>query len=68
MINPSVTQQAAQDVLERLLEKEVITQREKKIMQSAIERDTLAVPLPARDKVRARILTAMLTTLKYLNK
>ncbi|HLR74303.1 MAG TPA: CtsR family transcriptional regulator [Virgibacillus sp.] len=68
MINPKVTQQSAVDVLERLLEKEVITEREAKIILSAISREVLAFKLPLRDEVRARILTAMLTSLKYLNK
>lgn len=68
MINPTVSQQAAIDVLERLSEKKVITEREKKIIFSAIDRNTLAFKLPLRDEIRARILTAMLTSLKYLNK
>ncbi|HLS08861.1 CtsR family transcriptional regulator [Lentibacillus sp.] len=68
MINPNVSQQAALDVLERLLEEELITKREVKIMLSAIDRETLAFQLPLRDEVRSRILTSMLTTLKYLNK
>lgn len=68
MINPKVDQQAANHVLSRLLEKEVITKREEKLILSAISRDTLAFQLPLRDEVRARILTAMLTSLKYLNK
>lgn len=68
MINPTVSQQAALDVLGRLLEKEIITEREGRLMLSAIERNTLAFKLPLRDEIRARILTAMLTTLKYLDK
>ncbi|HLR09202.1 MAG TPA: CtsR family transcriptional regulator [Bacillota bacterium] len=68
MINPTVTQQAAIDVLERLLEEEIITEREVKIMAGVIDRETLAFKLPLRDEVRARILTSMLQTLKYLNK
>ncbi|QKY70918.1 CtsR family transcriptional regulator [Lentibacillus sp. CBA3610] len=67
MINPVVSQQSAMDVLERLLEEELVTEREAKIMLSAIQRGTLAFQLPLRDEVRARILTSMLTTLKYLN-
>ncbi|MEC5425614.1 CtsR family transcriptional regulator [Virgibacillus sp. C22-A2] len=67
MINPTLTQQASLDVLERLLEEKLITEREAKIMLSAIDRNTLAFQLPLRDEVRARVLTAMLTTLKYLN-
>ncbi|WP_188456352.1 CtsR family transcriptional regulator [Virgibacillus oceani] len=68
MINPTITQQAAVDVLERLLEEKLITEREAKLIASAIGRNTLAFQLPLRDEVRARILTAMLSTLKYLNK
>ncbi|UFT99465.1 CtsR family transcriptional regulator [Radiobacillus kanasensis] len=65
MINPQVTQQAAVDILERMYEEELITKREAKIMVSAISRDTLVFPLPVRDEIRSRILTAMLSTLKY---
>ncbi|MBP1949976.1 MULTISPECIES: CtsR family transcriptional regulator [Virgibacillus] len=68
MINPQVTQQAALDILERLLEEEIVTKREAKIILSAIGRNTLAFQLPLRDEVRARVLTSMLSTLKYLNK
>lgn len=67
MVNPSVTQQQAVDVIERLLEEEMITEREAKIMVSALGRNTLAFQLPLRDEIRARILTSMLTALKFLN-
>ncbi|WP_217589050.1 CtsR family transcriptional regulator [Lentibacillus saliphilus] len=68
MINPAITQQAAIDVLERLLEEEILTEREAKMAASVIDRNTLAFQLPARDEMRARILTAMLTALKYANR
>ncbi len=68
MVSPTVTQQAAIDVLERLLKEKIITDREAKIMLSAIDRNTLAVKLPARDEIRSRLLVAMLTTLKYVKK
>src|SRR5699024_6974311 len=67
MINFEVNQQGAVDVLERLYEEEIVTKREAEIMLSAIDRTTLAFQLPLRDEVRARVLTAMLSTLKYLN-
>ncbi len=67
MINPSISQQAAVHVLERLFEEQIITEREEKIMFSALERTTLPFQLPLRDELRARILTAMLHSLKYLN-
>ncbi|WP_026569016.1 MULTISPECIES: CtsR family transcriptional regulator [Sediminibacillus] len=65
MIQPAVTQQAAVDILERMLEEELITKREAKMMASAIDRSTLAFQLPVRDEIRSRIMTAMLSTLKY---
>ena len=68
MINPSVTQQASIDVLERLLEEDIITEREAKMIVSVIDRNTLAFKLPLRDEIRARILTAVFSTLKYSNK
>ncbi|MGJ9460440.1 CtsR family transcriptional regulator [Oceanobacillus sp. CF4.6] len=67
MIGTAITQRSSIDVLERLLEEELISKREAKIMLSAIDRTTLAFSLPLRDEVRARVLAAMLSTLKYLN-
>src|SRR5690625_2696471 len=64
MINPKVSQQGARDVMERLYEKKVITLRELKLILSTIDRNVLAVSLPERDRLRARILTDILTTLK----
>jgi len=66
IINPVVSQQVAENVLERLRNKEIITEREEKIILSAIDRETLAVELPYRDKLRARILTNIFNTLKYI--
>src|SRR5699024_6550427 len=64
--NPVVSEQVAENVLERLRNKEIITEREEKIILSAIDRETLAVELPYRDKLRARILTNIFNTLKYI--
>src|SRR5690625_5249652 len=68
MIDNTITQQTAENILIRLLEKEVITEREKKLMSSVMDRRTLAFKLPLRDEVRAHVLKAMLTTLKFLEK
>ncbi|MFC3040952.1 CtsR family transcriptional regulator [Virgibacillus xinjiangensis] len=68
MINPSVTQQAAADIMDRLMEEKLVTEREAKLIMSAVDRTTLAFQLPMRDEIRARVLTSMLSTLKYLNK
>ncbi|GLO64304.1 MULTISPECIES: CtsR family transcriptional regulator [Oceanobacillus] len=68
LIGDSIPQRSAIDILERLLEEDLVTEREAKLMLSAIDRTTLAFQLPIRDEIRARILISMLTTLKYLNK
>lgn len=68
LINTKISQQTAIDILDRLLEEDIITIREAKLMLSAVERNTIAFQLPVRDEVRARILKAMLTTLKYLDR
>lgn len=67
LIQPTVTQQAAEDIVERLLEKKAVTEREAKMMLSVVNRNVLAFPLPVRDEIRSRIMAAMLTTLKYTN-
>lgn len=67
LANPKVSQQAAEDMLERLREKEIISKREERLILSAIDRGTLPFKLPLRDEVRARILTAMLTSLKFMD-
>ena len=55
----------ALDVVYRLMEEEVITERESKLILAAVDRTTIRVPLPERDEIRARILQAMLITLIY---
>ncbi|MEJ8778718.1 CtsR family transcriptional regulator [Pseudogracilibacillus sp. ICA-222130] len=67
MINPAVSEQGALDVLERLREKKLINLREEHLIISALQREVLNLPLPERDHLRARILTNILTTLKYIN-
>ncbi len=59
------SQSMAEDIVFRLLNEEIISKREAKLILSASDRTTLLLPLPTRDDVRARILIAMLFTLKY---
>lgn len=66
MINPSVSEQAAEDVLIRLFKKEVITHRELKLMLSTINNHALHINDGDRDALRACVLTGALTTLKYM--
>ncbi len=67
LIGDSIPQRAAIDILDRLLEEELITAREAKLILASIDRTTLAFQLPLRDELRARILKSALTALKYLN-
>ena len=65
IIDSKDTQSNAEDVIFRLVEEEVITNREARIMLSVIDRSVLYIELPHRDELRARMLKAMLQTLKY---
>ena len=64
-LEQGATQSMAEDIVFRLLDEEIISTREAKLILSAIDRSTLLLPLPVRDEVRARILIAMLFTIKY---
>lgn len=64
-VGSRTTQQTAEGLIVRLLEEEAISKREARIMLSAIDRTVLQVDLPLRDELRASVLRAMLTTLKY---
>ncbi|CEG25223.1 CtsR family transcriptional regulator [Bacillus sp. B-jedd] len=65
LIRDQVSQNRAEGIIARLVEEDVITEREAKIMLSVIDRSILYIDLPYRDELRARMLKAMLTTLKY---
>ena len=65
LIKNRIPQSSAEDVISRLVEEEVITERESRIMMSVIDRSILYLDLPHRDELRARMLKAMLQTLKY---
>lgn len=58
-----LAQQQANDLVDWLKSQEVITGREAILMNAALDRETLDLPLPLRDMVRAKILAAMLAAL-----
>ena len=64
-LEPGATQSMAEDIIFRLLDEEIVSKREAKMILSAVDRSTLLLPLPVRDEVRARILIAMLFTIKF---
>ena len=65
LIENKFSQQMAENMIYRLLEEEVISTREAKIMLSVINQLVLLNDLPYRDELRAKLMEAMLTTLKY---
>lgn len=64
-IDNGATQAMAEGIIYRLIDEEVISKREAKLMLAAIDRSTLRIQLPTRDQLRSLILKSMLTTLKY---
>lgn len=64
-IEGGASQTMAEDLVYRLIDEQVISKREAKLMLAAVDRTTLDLQLPLRDHIRAKILRAMLTTIKY---
>ncbi|QTD39874.1 CtsR family transcriptional regulator [Sporosarcina sp. Te-1] len=67
-LQDGATYTMAEDVVYRLLQEKVISERESRIILAAVDRTTLHYPLPERDIIRGRILQAMLVTLIYEHK
>ncbi|HDX9589577.1 TPA: CtsR family transcriptional regulator [Bacillus pseudomycoides] len=65
MIQYSIAQSSAENIIRRLVEEGIVTTREAKLMFSVLDRSVLLTDLPLRDELRARMLRAMLRTLKY---
>ncbi|KXZ21189.1 CtsR family transcriptional regulator [Bacillus nakamurai] len=63
-IHTHLSQAASDDIILRLLEDGVISEREAKMMVSVMDRSVLYIDLPERDELRARMMKAMLTSLK----
>ncbi|QPQ33080.1 CtsR family transcriptional regulator [Lysinibacillus sp. JNUCC 51] len=64
-IEGGASQIMAEDLVYRLIDEQVISKREAKIMLAAVDRSTIDLQLPLRDNIRSKILRAMLTTIKY---
>jgi transcriptional regulator CtsR len=58
----AIDQSRAEDLVERFLRADVITPREAAMMMRAMDRRVLGLDLPERDRVRARLLRAMLAS------
>ena len=64
-IGRSISQTAAEHIVYRLNEEDILSNREARLVLAATHRANLPIQLPARDELRAIILSAMLRTLKY---
>lgn len=65
LIEDKLPQQMAENMIFRLVDEEIISNREAKLMLSVINRSVILVDLPLRDELRARMMKAMLTSLRY---
>lgn len=59
-VGEQIPQKEAEDIVWRLEGDEVLSPKEADMMRSALSRNVLLLPLPDRDAVRARLLSAML--------
>ncbi|KRG14258.1 CtsR family transcriptional regulator [Lederbergia galactosidilytica] len=60
-----ISQSSAHDIILRLLEEGIVTEKEARLMLSVVDRSVIYVELPLRDQLRARMLKAMLQAIKY---
>jgi transcriptional regulator of stress and heat shock response len=65
LVRNAISQSTAADIIFRLVEEDIISEREAKIMLSVMNRSVIIVELPERDILRGRMLKAMLDSLKY---
>ena len=65
VIGNKINQTNAQDIIVRLLEEEIISEKEAKLLISVMDRSVLNLELPNRDYLRARLLLTMIETLQY---
>lgn len=63
IIGDSISQADADGVISRLLEENFISLREARVMSAAVDGNILRLSMPVRDKLRALLLKAMITTI-----
>ncbi len=63
VLEEGASESMVEDMVYRLLDLDMISKREAKLIVAACARSTLSVPLPLRDQLRGRVAQAMLLTL-----
>lgn len=65
MIGTGLSQRNAQHIVQSMYENEVITLKEGKIINAALDRESLMIELPYRDQLRAKILLNIIDVILY---
>jgi transcriptional regulator CtsR len=65
MIENEITQATAEDIIDRLFELGIVTERESRLMKTVIHRNILSFNVQIRDQLRAKLLKAMIIALLY---
>lgn len=65
LIGYKLTENMADSIIVHLLEEQIISEREARLMLSAVDRGVLDFDIPVRDEMRANILKVMLQSLTY---
>ena len=64
-IGEAIAQTNAERIIYRLLDEDIVSEREAGLMKAVMDRTTLQLGLPVRDEVRARLMRAMLQTISF---
>lgn len=62
-IGDSISGSDARDIIYRLFEEDIISEREAEILNAVINRNCLLIGLPGRDRLRARIFKAAISAI-----
>ncbi|EGL83491.1 transcriptional repressor, CtsR [Caldalkalibacillus thermarum TA2.A1] len=65
LIEDDISQTAAEGIIDRLQEAELVTEREARLMKAVVQRNVLPFDVRVRDQLRAKLLKAMLVSLLY---
>lgn len=65
LIDQDISQSSAENIIDRLLELELVTDRESRLMKAVIQRRVLPFEVGVRDRLRANLLKAMILSLMY---
>lgn len=65
-IGDSLSSSDARDIICRLMEEDILSEREAEILSSVINRNCLLISLPGRDRLRARIMRTAISTIMDL--